>query len=259
MRIALGVEYDGSGYHGWQRQDSAIGVQQVVEEALSKVAAHPVRVHCAGRTDTGVHAVGQVIHFDSDADRDERAWVLGGNVNLPYDVSLLWARLMPDDFHARFLATARRYRYIIANRWIRPAIHRRRVSWFHHPLDVERMRAGAKYLLGEHDFSSFRALACQAKSPVKTVHEIEVSRVGEYIAIDVRANAFLHHMVRNIAGVLMTVGRGEQEPEWVAEVLGYRDRSRGGVTAPPDGLYFVHVDYPQRFSLPPCPSLPVLA
>ncbi|MCP5352075.1 MAG: tRNA pseudouridine(38-40) synthase TruA [Chromatiales bacterium] len=259
MRIALGVEYDGSGYHGWQRQEGALSVQQVVEEALSRVAAHPVRVSVAGRTDTGVHAVGQVIHFDSDAVRDERAWVFGGNVNMPRDVSFLWARRVEDDFHARFLACARRYRYIIANRWTRPAIHRTRASWFHRPLDVERMRAGAVHLLGQHDFTSFRAVACQAKSPIKTIHEIEVTRVGEYVAIDVRANAFLHHMVRNIAGVLMTVGCGDREPEWVAEVLGYRDRALGGVTAPPDGLYFVHVEYPERFELPPCPSLPVLA
>ena len=258
MRIAFGVEYDGSGYHGWQRQAGVISVQEVVENALSRVAAHPVTVFCAGRTDTGVHALGQVIHIESDAKRDMRAWVLGGNVNLPRDVGFLWARPMPDDFHARFGAMARRYRYIIANRWIRPAIHRHRAAWFHPPLDVARMQAGAEYLLGTHDFSSFRAVRCQAKSPIKTLHELSVSRSGDYVAIDVYANAFLHHMVRNIAGVLMTIGSGEREPEWAGEVLTYRDRALGGVTAPADGLYFVHAEYPARFDLPPSPQLPVL-
>ena len=250
MRVAAGVEYDGSDFHGWQRQDDVSSVQQQVERALSRVANHPVTVSCAGRTDTGVHAVAQVIHFDSDAPRSMRSWVLGANVNLPPAVCLLWARTVPETFHARFSACARRYRYTILNRPSRPALGFNHLTWERCPLDVGRMQAGARVLLGEHDFSSFRAVGCQAKSPVRTLHSLRVERSADRVTLDVHANAFLHHMVRNLAGVLMAVGRGEHDPDWVAEVLAQRDRRRGGVTAPAAGLCFVGVEYPAEFGLP---------
>lgn len=250
MRIAAGIEYDGSAFCGWQFQDGVRTVQEAVERAIGKVADHPVRVICAGRTDTGVHAVEQVIHFETDAQRRERSWVLGTNSHLPRDVTMHWARPVDESFHARFSARRRRYRYVICNRWVRPAVLRNRVTWFHKSLDVSRMQEAGEHLLGEHDFSSFRALACQAKSPVREIQALQVSRVGDFINIDVQANAFLHHMVRNIAGVLMAVGTGEREPGWVPELLAARDRSIGGVTAPPDGLYFVRVGYDEDFGLP---------
>jgi tRNA pseudouridine38-40 synthase len=258
MRIAAGVEYDGTRFSGWQHQANGRSVQDCVEAALSKVADRPVQVVCAGRTDAGVHAVGQVIHFDTGAERTERSWVLGANVNLPEDVSLLWARYVDEDFHARFGARARSYRYLILNRWVRPAAFRHGVTWERRPLDAERMHAAAQTLLGEHDFSTFRALACQAKSPVRCVHEISVRRRGDTVAIDVTANAFLHHMVRNIAGVLSTIGAGERAPEWVEELLSARDRRVGGVTAPPGGLYLVHVAYEARYDLPNAAHWPEL-
>lgn len=256
MRIALGVEYDGSDFSGWQAQIGSRTVQGTVEQALSKVADHPVRVVCAGRTDTGVHAAEQVVHFDSEAPRSMRSWVLGANANLPRDVSLRWAQPMSDDFHARFQATARSYRYVILSRFTRPAILHRRVCWRHSELDGARMAAAAGHLIGEHDFTSFRALACQAKHPVRTIEHLAVHREGDFYYIDVRANAFLHHMVRNIAGVLMAVGEGAREPGWAAELLAARDRSAGGVTAPAEGLYLAAVRYPAHFGLPPAPALP---
>lgn len=254
MRVAAGVEYDGSGYHGWQRQREVESIQGCVEKALSRVADHPVTVFCAGRTDTGVNAAQQVIHFDSAADRSMRAWVMGSNVNLPPGICLLWAQPVSDEFHARFSALSRSYRYTILNRPVRAALGYSQLSWDYRPLDVERMQAGARHLLGEHDFSAYRALACQAKSPVRTLHRLDVNRDGDRITLDLRANGFLHHMVRNIAGVLMTVGCGEREPEWVAEVLAGRDRTQGGVTAHPNGLCFMGVEYPQRFSIPSVPQ-----
>ena len=250
MRIAMGVEYDGQRFCGWQRQDGVRTVQATVEQALSRVADEPVEVVCAGRTDSGVHAYEQVIHFDTRAVRSMRSWVLGGNANLPFDVSLLWAAEVDETFHARFSALSRRYRYVILNRWVRPGLLRSRATWVHAPLDVEAMRRAARHLLGEHDFSSFRALACQAKSPVRTVHALDIQQDGEYIYLDVQANAFLHHMVRNMAGVLITIGKKERDPDWAREILKRRDRTRGGVTAPADGLYFTHVQYPERFDLP---------
>ncbi len=258
MRIAMGVEYDGSGFCGWQLQDGGVRtVQGEVEKAVGKVANHPVRVYCAGRTDTGVHGTGQVIHFDTEAERSERAWVFGANANLPKDVCILWARPVSGDFHARFSAQSRAYRYVIYNRHVRPTFLAHRVSWDFRELDVTRMRAAAAFLKGEHDFSSYRAVACQAHSPVRTVTRLEVERHGEFIVIDIEANAFLHHMVRNIAGVLMSIGAGEHEPEWALEVLEARDRTVGGVTAPPYGLYLTRVDYPAEFAIPqlPPPSL----
>ena len=250
-RIALGIEYKGARYRGWQRQEAGVpSVQEALEKALSQVAAEPVSVICAGRTDAGVHASGQVVHFDTRVERPLKAWVMGGNANLPADVSVTWAKVMPTDFHARFKAFARRYRYVIYNDPIRPAHLAEEVTWNHRPLDVARMREAAAHLVGTHDFTSFRAVQCQAKSPVKTVHHLEVIEHGRFIVIDVRANAFLHHMVRNFAGVLMTIGAGEREPGWVGEVLAARDRRSGGVTAHPYGLYLVQVEYPQEFELP---------
>ena len=250
-RIALGIEYKGARYRGWQRQESGVpSVQAALEKALSQVAAEPVSLMCAGRTDAGVHASGQVVHFDTRVERPLKAWIMGGNANLPPDISVTWAKVMPAEFHARFKAFARRYRYVIYNDPIRPAHMAEEVTWNHRPLDVARMREAAAHLVGTHDFTSFRAVQCQAKSPVKTVHHLEVIEHGRFIVIDVRANAFLHHMVRNFAGVLMTIGAGEREPGWVAEVLAARDRRAGGVTAHPYGLYLVQVEYPPEFELP---------
>jgi len=251
VRVALGVEYNGSAFHGWQAQQQGVRtVQTVLEAALAKVANHPLRVVCAGRTDTGVHALGQVVHFDTDAERTERNWLLGTNVNLPDDVSVTWARPVSDDFSARFSAVSRRYRYFILNRNTRSSLLAKRVTWTHRPLDAGRMQEAGKLLIGEHDFSSYRALGCQAKSPVRTLHELSVERRGEFIVLSLHANAFLHHMVRNIAGVLMAIGRGDREVGWSKEVLDLRDRTLGGVTAPPHGLYFEHVEYPPEFDLP---------
>lgn len=256
MRIAMGVEYDGSVFSGWQSQKHARGVQSSVEASLSRVADHPVHVVCAGRTDAGVHATQQVIHFDTDAVRTPRSWVLGGNTKLPPQVSLLWAREVDESFSARFSARSRRYRYVILNRWVRPGVLQQRVSWHHRPLDADLMHEAGQRLVGEQDFSSFRALACQAKSPVRTLKSLTVTRRGEFIYLDVHANAFLHHMVRNIAGVLMSVGEGDRSAEWVSEVLDARDRTLGGVTAPPHGLYLVHVEYEPQTGVVLEPVLP---
>lgn len=254
VRIAAGVEYDGSAFCGWQYQDHSPSVQAVVERALSLVANEPVRVVCAGRTDTGVHAAGQVIHFDTGAERSEFSWIRGANSNLPASVSLLWAQPVFETFHARFSAQRRYYRYVIFNRAVRPAYLHRRVTWEYRPLTVEPMQQAAGYLLGEHDFSSYRAMGCQARSPVRTLYRLDVTRRGEFVILDLAANAFLHHMVRNIAGVLMAIGAGEAEPIWAQQVLEQRDRTLGGVTAGPDGLYFMRVDYPPEFELPQPPA-----
>lgn len=250
MRIALCVEYDGSHYNGWQSQNHGHGVQTEVERALSKVADHPVKVTCAGRTDTGVHALGQIVHFDSEAARSMRSWVFGANANLPKDVSIVWAHEVSESFHARFSALWRRYRYVIFNREVRPAVLANKVAWEYRPLNEARMAAAARYLVGEHDFSSYRAMQCQARNPCRTVEFLRVYRTGDLVYFDIQANAFLHHMVRNIAGVLMSIGAGEQEPEWAHEVLALRDRRRGGVTASPRGLYFMRVGYAASFALP---------
>ena len=257
MRIALGVEYDGSRFHGWQTQQEGVrSVQQTVEQALSRVADHPVSVICAGRTDTGVHAREQVAHFDTDARRPAHGWVMGANVNLPGDVSILWAGEVADDFHARFSATGRTYRYWILNRLSRPAIFARRVTWIHRALDAQRMHRAGQVLVGRHDFTSYRTVHCQAHSPVRTIRHLRVERQGELICLEVSADGFLHHMVRNIAGVLIAIGSGEQPEDWAAEVLEHRDRTLGGVTAPADGLYFHHVDYPETHALPRPVSTP---
>lgn len=250
MRIALGVEYDGRDFHGWERQRNARSVQTCVEQALSKVANQSTSTVCAGRTDARVHALAQVVHFDTSAQRSERSWVLGANANLPDDVSVLWAHEVDESFHARFSAASRGYHYVILNRLVRPAALRGRVAWQHQRLDEADMARAATLLLGEHDFSAFRASGCQAKSAVRTLHELNVTRNSEYVVLQVRANAFLQHMVRNLAGVLIAIGLHKQPVEWAARVLESRDRRCGGVTAAPHGLYFTAVRYPGRFALP---------
>jgi tRNA pseudouridine38-40 synthase len=250
MRIALGIEYDGTSYNGWQRQKTGLGVQQRVEEALAIVANERVEVVCAGRTDTGVHASGQVVHFDTQSERSNRSWLLGANTNLPADVAVTWARPVDAEFHARFSATARCYRYAILNRLQRSPLHRDRAWWVYEPLDAERMHKAAQSLLGKHDFSAFRAAGCQANTAVREISHIAVSRRDHWLTLDVTANAFLQHMVRNITGTLATVGRGEQEIDWITTVLESRDRKAGGIAAPPHGLTLVGVDYPESFALP---------
>ena len=250
MRIALGIEYDGTSYNGWQRQKTGLGVQQRLEEALSLVANEDVEVVCAGRTDTGVHASGQVAHFDTDSERSERGWLLGANTNLPADISVTWVKPVGHDFHARFSAVARSYHYLILNRLQRSALHRHRAWWIYEPLDETRMQAAAQLLLGEHDFSAFRAAGCQANTAVRELTDLRIGRNGDWLTIDVTANAFLMNMVRNIVGTLAAVGLGEQRVEWVSEVLESRDRKTGGITAPPHGLTLIAVEYPDAFGVP---------
>lgn len=251
MRIALGVSYDGSDYCGWQKQKhESMTVQQKLEQALSSVANHPVTVICAGRTDTGVHGVGQVVHFNTDSDRSNKGWVFGSNRNLPDSVSVSWAQPVTDEFHARFSARSRAYRYVIYNHSVRPALGLKHMTWNYSILDAELMGQAAQILVGKHDFSSFQAHGCQAKSPIRTVHKLSVYRRGNLVVIDIEANAFLQHMVRNIAGVLMAIGSGKMPLDWIREVLEHRNRTLGGVTALPNGLYFMKVGYPEVFSLP---------
>ncbi len=244
MRLALGIEYDGTLFHGWQAQTGQRTVQHCLEQALSRVANHPVTVIVAGRTDAGVHASGQVVHFDSDAQRAPRSWILGANSHLPSDVAIQWVQPVADDFHARFSALSRHYRYTLYNRPVRSPLTRHRGVWERRPLVVEAMATAAACLVGTHDFSSFRAAGCQAKSPIRTLHRLTVERQGDQIILDAVANAFLHHMVRNLAGVLITIGAGERPVEWAEEVLARRDRTLGGVTAPPEGLCLLAVEYP---------------
>jgi tRNA pseudouridine38-40 synthase len=249
-RFAAGLEYDGRAYSGWQFQPGLATVQGVVQHAFSRVADSPVECVCAGRTDAGVHASAQVVHFDTTAVRSERGWRLGANSYLPSDVSVAWLREVPAQFHARFSALARSYRYLIFNRDSRSALAAGRATWERRPLDAERMHAVAQVLVGEHDFSAFRAIECQAKSPLRRVERVEVTRSLETITLAITANAFLHHMVRNVAGLLISVGHGESPPERVAAVLASRDRKCNAATAPPDGLYLAAVRYPAEFGLP---------
>jgi tRNA pseudouridine38-40 synthase len=258
-RIALGIEYDGSSFAGWQSQLHATGIQSVVEKGLSVVAAHPVAVVAAGRTDAGVHAVMQVIHFDTPAIRTERAWMRGAVSNMPKEVSILWTREVPEGFHARYSALARRYRYVILNRIPRPALNAQRTAWVREHLDEKRMHEAAQHLVGEQDFSSFRAAQCQARTPIRNMYEISVTRHGELVVLTVFANAFLHHMVRNIAGVLIAIGSGERPVDWSAQVLAYKDRKLGGVTAVPGGLYLAGIRYAPALNLPSEPEFTVLA
>lgn len=250
MRIALGLEYDGSAFRGWQSQAHAVGIQSLVETAIAAVADHPVELVAAGRTDAGVHALMQVVHFDTTATRSERGWTLGVTSNLPKQITVLWARAVSDAFHARYSAQARSYRYYILNRPVRPAIGADYVSWEREPLDEQQMHAAAQLLLGEHDFSSFRAAQCQSRTPMRRVYEVSVRRFGPMLELAVTANAFLHHMVRNIAGVLIAIGTGERPIDWAREVLEARDRTIGGITAPPGGLYLTGVRYAAALELP---------
>lgn len=253
-RIALGLEYDGSRYRGWQTQAHAVSVQAALQAALSSVANHPIEVTSAGRTDAEVHASMQVVHFDTIADRTCRAWVLGANTLLEKDISALWAHPVADGFHARYSAQARTYRYLILNRGSRPALDRDRACWVRQPLDAAAMNEAAQSLIGEHDFSSFRAAECQSSTPMRRLEAISVARCDEYVSLVVTANAFLHHMVRNIAGTLIPIGIGEQPVAWCASVLSARDRKLAGITAPPQGLTLIGVRYPPEFGLPTEPE-----
>ncbi|SHF43043.1 tRNA pseudouridine38-40 synthase [Modicisalibacter ilicicola DSM 19980] len=257
-RVALGVEYDGSGYCGWQRLKQAPSVQAALEEALGKVASTPVKVLCSGRTDSGVHATRQIVHFDAPVPRSQKAWVFGANANLPRDIAVRWAVPVAEDFHARFLALARRYRYVILNQPNRPVLERANATWCREPLDERRMHEAAQVLVGEHDFSSFRAAGCQSRSAWRHLHFIEVARYGPLVVIDVQANAFLHHMIRNIAGALVAVGRGDEDADYMGRLLALRDRARANVTAPGCGLHFVDSVYDERFALPREPLGPNL-
>jgi len=248
-RMVLGVEYDGSGFYGWQWQTQHRNIQQVLEQALSKIANHAVTVQCAGRTDTGVHALEQVVHFDTTTTRPLRAWLMGGNSQLPSDVRITWVQAAVGDFHARYSAIARFYRYIILNRPIKSALLREQVTWHSAPLDADKMHHAAQALIGQHDFSSFRAQGCQSKSPWRRMYFIDVYRDDDKVMIDIAANAFLHHMVRNITGVLMAIGSGKQPVEWTQELLHVKSRQLGGVTAPPDGLYLGSVYYPEHYGI----------
>jgi tRNA pseudouridine38-40 synthase len=252
-RIVLGIEYDGSRFLGWQSQTGQRTVQQVLEQALSKVANQTITVICAGRTDTGVHALEQVVHFETGVQRDLYAWMLGGNHYLPDDVRIIWAKPAVADFHARYSALARFYRYVILNRPMKSALLRQQVTWCHTPLDAERMHQAAQALCGSHDFSSFRAQGCQSKSPERWMYFIDVYRQQQQVIMDIAANAFLHHMVRNIAGVLMEIGMGKQSIEWTTQLLEIKDRSQAGITAPPHGLHLGAVYYPAHYQLPKHP------
>lgn len=250
MRIALGLEYDGRGFCGWQSQPGGCGIQDALERALCRMAAHPVRAHAAGRTDAAVHASQQIVHFDTSAQRPLNAWVRGVNAFLPSGVAVLWSKPISDDFHARFCAVQRHYRYLLLNHPVRPALLQGRVGWHHAPLDVWRMQAAADCLLGEHDFSSFRAAECQAKSPVKHLSALRLRREADLIVLEISASGFLHHMVRNILGALVHVGKGAQPPEWMSTLLQARNRSLAPPTFMPDGLYFAGARYPVIYDLP---------
>ncbi|QID18187.1 tRNA pseudouridine(38-40) synthase TruA [Nitrogeniibacter mangrovi] len=249
-RIVLGVEYAGDAFEGWQTQPHGRTVQDVVTAAVSSVAGQGVDLVCAGRTDTGVHATTQIVHFDAPVERPRSAWVRGTNSHLPASVAIRWAHEVDTSFHARFSATARHYRYLLYNAPVRPALLSGRVGWFHLPLDEDRVRAAADRLAGTHDFSAFRAAACQAKSPVRTIRHARVTRHGPYWLFDFCADAFLHHMIRNLVGALVYVGKGKHPPEWMDMLLTGRDRSKAAPTFAPDGLYLCGVEYPDRWSLP---------
>jgi tRNA pseudouridine38-40 synthase len=253
VRIALGVEYDGSRFCGWQTQPSGCAVQDALERALAEIASAPVSTVCAGRTDAGVHALAQVVHFDTGAERPESAWVRGVNALLPDACAVNWSRSVAEDFHARYSARNRCYRYLLLNHPVRPAVDQGRVGWFHLPLDLERMQHAARLLIGEHDFSAFRSSECQAKSPVRTLTRLDIDRCGDHVVFELSANAFLHHMVRNIVGCLIYVGKGKHPPEWLGEVLASRDRGRAAPTFEAAGLYLAMVDYEARWGLPRAP------
>ncbi len=250
MRFALGVEYQGKHFFGWQSQRGLRTVEGELTRAISFVANHPIKVHCAGRTDKGVHAAGQVVHFDAEVNRSDYQWLMGINSQLPKDVAVQWIREVDESFHARFSATRRYYRYYLINDSVRSALLNQHCAWHWRQLKLAPMQTAANYLLGEHDFSSFRAAECQANSPVRTITEVNLQQQGKLIWLDLVGNAFLHHMVRNIMGSLLEVGEGCRQPGWLQEVLEAKDRCAAGKTAPPEGLYLARVDYPSQFNLP---------
>ena len=258
MRIALGLEYDGRGFCGWQSQRSRCGVQDALEQGLEQVAGSTIRTVSAGRTDSGVHAVAQVVHFDTAVDRPMSAWVRGTNAATPTGLSVLWAQHVPDAFHARYSAAARTYTYLLLNRPVRAALDYGRVGWFHRPLDVDVMRDAARSLIGTHDFSAFRSAECAAKTPVRRLDEIAIERRGDLIVLRFRANAFLQHMVRNLVGSLVYVGKGKYPPQWIAAVLGSRDRAQCAPTFAPDGLYLSAIEYDRVWNLPATDRTPTL-
>lgn len=249
-RVALGIEYDGSAYCGWQTQPAACAVQDELESALSQIAGERIVTVCAGRTDAGVHALAQVVHFDSAARRPLTAWVRGANALLPSTLAVTWARVVGGQFHARYSALERCYRYVLLNRAVRPAADQARVGWFHLPLALEPMQRAARLLIGEHDFSAFRSSECQARSPVRQLRRLDIQRRGDYVLFEFCANAYLHHMVRNIVGALLHVGKGRHPPEWVGEVLRGRDRSQAAATFDAAGLYLSRVVYDAAWGLP---------
>jgi tRNA pseudouridine38-40 synthase len=250
MRIALGLSYSGSAYEGWQSQRSGNTVQDKLELALAGFAVKAVRVMCAGRTDAGVHALMQVVHFDTAVQREPSSWVRGTNTFLPPDIAVQWARQVPNDFHSRGSAIARRYAYVVLESPVRPSVEARRVGWVYRPLNGAAMQQALTHLVGEHDFSSFRAAQCQAKSPVKTISRIEISQRAGYWRFDFEANAFLHHMIRNIMGCLMAIGQGSYPPDWLADVVAARNRNAAAPTFSPDGLYFLGPVYEDHYALP---------
>ncbi len=252
MRVALGITYNGSVYEGWQSQLSGNTVQDKLELALAKFSTQSIRVSCAGRTDAGVHGLMQVVHFDTLLERETASWVRGTNAFLPRDIAVQWARTVPDEFHSRGSAIARRYAYVVLESSVRPSVEAGRVGWVYRPLDGDKMRQAAKCLVGEHDFSSFRAAQCQAKSPVKTMQRIEIfqKQGSNYWRFEFEANAFLHHMIRNIMGCLVAVGQGFEKPEWMADVLAARRRDAAAPTFSPDGLYFLGPVYEEKYGLP---------
>ena len=249
-RIALGIEYDGSRFLGWQTQPGGGTVQDALEAALSGIANETIAVTCAGRTDRGVHGRAQVAHFDTNAERPDSAWVRGVNALLPEAVAVLWSRRVAPDFHARYSALSRTYRYVLLNRQVRPALAARYAGWHHAPLEVAAMREAAAHLVGEHDFSAFRSAECQAKNPVRTLHAIEIERAGDRVEFTLRANAWLQHMVRNVVGTLAYVGKGKHPPQWVKKLLDSRDRSLAAPTFGPEGLYLESVEYDLRWNIP---------
>jgi tRNA pseudouridine38-40 synthase len=250
VRLALGIEYDGTPYCGWQSQPGGCSVQDHLEKALQVMAGHPLRVNAAGRTDTGVHALLQVVHFDTETARPLSAWVRGVNAMLPDTIRVLWVREVPPEFHARFSAHERRYQYLLINSPVAPAIMSSKAGWFHAPLDVEAMQKAARSLVGEHDFSAFRAAECQAKTPVKHMQQADVSAQGQAIMFEFRANAFLHHQVRNMVGALIYIGKGKYPPAYMDELLRRRDRTQAPPTFSPSGLYLAGVGYEARWQLP---------
>lgn len=257
MRIALGVEYDGRAYNGWQSQPDVPNVQDTLQRALSQLAGESIAILTAGRTDTGVHALEQVVHFDTQINRPLSAWVRGTNALLPNDIAVLWAHPVSDEFHARFSAQARSYQYVLLNRPSRMGVHHGKVGWFHAPLNVDAMREAASYLLGEHDFSAFRSSQCQAKSPIKHLYEIDIQQQGEMLIVNVSGNAFLHHMVRNIMGCLLYVGKGKHPAQWMEVVLAGKNRKFAAPTFMPDGLYLRHISYEAKWGLPQGTMSPV--